>query len=112
MPYSREQWVLGALQELSVVGAGQTPSAEDAKTVDDRIQSVISDLSIRAVWSIGNPDSIDDQAYNHLCIILAQAVASQFGIAPDEMARVMAEGRLKELRRPVDAGDPIRALYF
>lgn len=112
--YSREQLVLGALQELGVVGSGQTPEAEDAKAVDDRINSVMADLAKRNVWVWGDPDQIDDAAYNHLVMIMANTtgISRQFGVAADDAARVYAEDRLKELRMVQDAGDPIRAEYF
>lgn len=48
---SREQLVARALQELSVVGAGQAPSAEDAKTVDDEVGPLMSDLALRRVYA-------------------------------------------------------------
>lgn len=114
MAYSREQLVLGALKELGVVGAGQTASAEDAQTIDERINAVMADLAKRNVWVWGDPDQIDDAAYNHLVTILANSVgiARQFGLPSDDTVRIYAETRLKELRAVQDAGDPIVAEYF
>lgn len=112
MAYTREQWVNGALQELGVVGAGQTASAEDAKAVDDRIPSVMDDLAIRSVWVVGDPDQIDAAAYNHLVLILAQAVARQFGMAPSEEIRLLSEARLRHLRAEDLSGQAQQANYY
>lgn len=110
--YSREQLVSLALEELGVIGAGQTAEAEDAKRVDDKVNSVMSDLAKRTVWTWGDPDQIDDEAALHLAVILANASARSFGKSSDETVRLMAEGRLKELAEYIDAGDPIPAVYY
>lgn len=112
MAYSREKLILLALEELGVPGAGQTPSAEDKKTVDDKLNSVMDDLALRNIYVWGDPDSIEDAAAIHLAKIMAHASARSFGQAQDEAARLYAEGRLRELRPYVDAGDPVRAEYF
>lgn len=110
--YTREQWILGALQELGVVGAGQSASAEDAKTVSDRIDSLIADLAIRSVWIVGSTDHIDAEAFNHLCILLAQVVAGQFGQQGDESVRLLAEARLRHLKQQDLSGQPQQTDYF
>lgn len=112
MSYTREEWVNGALEELGVVGSGQEASAEDAQTVDRHVNSVINDLVTRSVWSIGDPDTIDDGAYNHLCVILAQVVARKFGQEPSEQARLMAENRLRELGAETLSYQPLAVDYF
>lgn len=109
---SREQLVARALQELGVVGAGQAPAAEDAKTVNDEIGPLMSDLALRRVYAYGDPDQIADEHFVHLAVLLANSVAVSFGLAQDETKRLMAEGRLRDLRSVRDAGDPIRAEYF
>jgi len=109
---TREQLVLRALRELGVPGAGQMPSAEDAQVVDGEIAPIMADLSLRNVWSWGDPDRIDDAAAVHLAIIIANSVANQFGKDRDETKRLMAEVRLRELDNAEDAGDPIPANYF
>jgi hypothetical protein len=109
---SREQLVLRALRELRVVGAGQSASAEDAQAVDDDVEPVLSDLAARNVWQWGDPDQIDEAAAVHIAVILANSVAGQFGQPSDEIKRLSAEARLKELDSVTDAGDPINANYF
>lgn len=112
MPYSRENLVLLALEELGVPGAGQTPSAEDKATIDNKLNSVMDDLAQRNIYVWGDPDQIEDAAAIHIAKIMAHASARSFGQAADEAARLYSEARLKELRPYIDAGDPIPALYF
>lgn len=112
MAYSREALVLLALEELGVPGAGQTPSAEDKDTIDRKLNSVMDDLAMRNVWVWGDPDQIEDAAAIHLAKIMAHASARSFGQAPNEADRLYSEGRLRELRPYIDAGDPIVGEYF
>lgn len=112
MSYSREALVLLALEELGVPGAGQTPSAEDKATVDNKLNSVMDDLAQRNIYVWGNPDETDDASAVHFAVCLAQACCREFGQPKDEGVRLLAEARLMELRPYIDAGDPIHADYF
>jgi len=109
---SREQLVTRALQKLKVLAAGQTPSAEDAKAVDDEIVPVLSDLSKRDIYPFGDPDKIEDDAFVHLAAILANSVAGDFGRDADENVRLMAEARLRELYAETLSGQPLQVDYF
>lgn len=109
---SREELVKRALQELKVVAAGQTPSAEDAKTVDDEIVPVLSDLSKRNVYPFGDPDQIEDDAFVHIAIILGNSVAGSFGQPYDDGLRLMAESRLRQLYVEQLSGQPVVVEYF
>lgn len=109
---TREELVKRALQEIRVVAAGQTPSAEDAKTVDDEIVPVLSDLSKRNVYPFGDPDQIEDDAFVHLAIILGNSVASSFGQPYDDSLRLFAESRLRQLYAEQLSGQPVVVNYF
>lgn len=109
---SREQLVKQALKEIRVVAAGQTPSAEDAQTVDDVVVPVLSDLSKRNVYPFGDPDQIEDDAFVHLAVILGNSVAGQFGQASDEAVRLLAESRLRQLYAEQLSGQPVVVDYF
>ncbi len=106
MAYSREQLVLLALEELGVPGAGQTPSAEDKATVDNKLNSVMDDLALRGIYTWGDPDQTEDAAAIHLAVIMAQASARSFGQMSDESRRLMAESRLSGLRQTILSGQP------
>lgn len=109
---SREQLVKQALKEIKVVAAGQTPSAEDAQTVDDVVVPVLSDLSKRKVYPFGDPDQIEDDAFVHLAIILGNQVAGQFGQASDDAVRLASEARLRQLYAEQLSGQPVQVEYF
>lgn len=109
---SREQLVNRALQKLRVLGAGQTASAEDYKVVDDVVEPVLSELSTRSVYGYGNPDKIEDDAFEHLATCVAQATAPDFGLEPDEGLRLMAETRLREISAQTLSYQPARTEYF
>jgi hypothetical protein len=109
---SRQQLVNRALEELGVVGAGQPASAEDYAVVNAAIESVMSDLATRDIWQWGNPDEYDEDAFEHLAVLLANAKARPFGKAPDEQVRLLAERRLRQLR-PYDlSGQAQTTDYF
>ena len=112
MTYSRQALVTLALKELGVVGAGQQPAAEDYATVDDLLDSVMADLAQRNIYSWGDPDQTEDAAAIHLTVVLAQASARSFGEAKDENARLLAEGRLRELKQSYLTGQAQRTEYY
>jgi hypothetical protein len=110
MAYSREQLVLLALDEHGIPGAGQTPSAEDKKFVDDRLDSVMADLAQRNIYTWGDVDAIDDAAAIHLAKILA--VASPIGNPIPESERLLAESRLRALNQVILSGQPQTIEWF
>lgn len=112
MSRSREQLVARALNRLGVIGSGQIPEAEDAKVVDDVIEPILSDLATRDIWQWGDPDVIDDDAFEHLAKLLANAVARNFGAQEDEQQRLLVEARLRELKPVFLSGQPQQTEYF
>jgi hypothetical protein len=88
---SRQALVKRALRKLKVLAAGQTPSAEDAKLVDDEIE---------------------DDAFVHLAEILANSVAGDFVRDSDENVRLMAEARLRELYAETLSGQTLKVEYY
>lgn len=112
MTHTREQLATRALNKLGVVGAGQTAAAEDLAVVDDSLDSIMSDLATRGVWVWGDPDAIDDDAFEHLAVILANANATEFGEPEDEQKRLMAEARLRQLQVTFLSGQPLAVDYY
>lgn len=109
---SRQQLILRALQELKVVGAGQSAAAEDAEVIDDEIEPVMADLAARDIWQWGDGDRIADEAFVHLARILANSRAGEFGMQSDENVRFAAEARLRQISRAQLSGQPQTADYF
>lgn len=112
MTKSREDLVLRALQKLKVVAAGQQPSAEDAQVVDDMVEPTLAELSVRNIYAYGDPDQIEDECYESLATILAQACAEDFGVAGDDGKRIRAENRLREIGAETLSGQPLKVDYY
>ena len=109
---SREELVRRALRELGVPGAGQQPSAEDVRAVEQDIDTVLRSLAVRGVYLHGDTDAIDDEAFVPLAVLLAASVARQFGASRDPAAIAMAEQELRVLRPAPVSDEPVKAWYF
>lgn len=109
---SRQALVNRALEELGVAGAGQTASAEDYDVINEAVEPVMSDLGTRDIWQWGDPDEYDEDAFEHLAVLLANAKARPFGKEPSEETRLRAESRLRQLRLYDLSGQAQTAEYF
>lgn len=109
---TRQELINRALEELGVISAGQTASAEDVAVIENEIDAVMSDLSTRDVYQWGDPDEFDNDAFIHLALILANSKARVFGVAYDEGVRLRCEGRLRQLQPAVLSGQAQQADYF
>lgn len=112
MTKSREDLTTRVLEELGVLAAGQTPSAEDSQTIDLEIDPVLQDLASRGVYTYGDSDSIEDDAFVHLAVLIANSKARVFGLAPSEETRLMAERRLRALHTALLSGQPQDVTWF
>jgi len=117
MTQTREALVKRALNKLGVIGAGQVASAEDATAVDDTVDPVMADLATRDIYAWGDPDQIENDAFEHLADCLAVANATDYGksefdgVTP-EQKRLMAEGRLRQLNLIFLSGQPLAVDYY
>lgn len=112
MTQTRKDLVARALKKLGAIGAGQAPSTEDAADVDASLESIMADLAKREKYVWGDPDQIDDEAFEHLAEIVANANARVFGKEPDENIRLVAEARLVALQPYLLSGQPQTTEYF
>jgi hypothetical protein len=112
MSKTRIELVNRALSELGVVGAGQTAAAEDFEVIDQAVPPVMGDLATRDIWVWGDPDAYDDDAFDHLAVLLANARARAFGAPPDEQKRLLAEARLRGLKPTILSGRTQEIEYF
>lgn len=112
MTKTRAELVTEALKELGAVGAGQAPAAEDQQTIDQVVEPVLADLAQRNIYSFGDINSIEDEAFLHLAKILANEKARSFGQEPDEGKRLLSEKRLRELQPVVLSGQPQQVDYY
>lgn len=109
---TREDLVKRALQKLHVLAAGQAASAEDNQLVDDALGPVLSSLSSRNIYPYGDPDQIEEDAFEHLADLLAYATAGDFGRTPDRAKRIEAETLLREISAETLSYQPAKAEYF
>jgi hypothetical protein len=112
MSKTRQELIERALLEVGVLAAGQTPSAEDSLVIDQAISPVMSDLATRDIYTWGDPDVFEDDAFEHLGVLLANSRAPTFGMPRDENTRFMCEARLKQLRLAILSGSRQTAEYF
>lgn len=109
---SREDLVNRALRKLGALPAGQSAEPEDYQAVNGTVESVLSDLASRDIWQWGDPDQIDEDAFEHLAGLLAQANAMDFGVAEDEQKKQLLESRLRQLSLTFLSGEPQRVEYY
>lgn len=95
-----------------MVGAGQTAAAEDTAVIDEAIEPVMSDLATRDIYAWGDPDEYDEDAFEHLAVLLANAKSRPYGIPPNEEVRLLAESRLRQLNLYVLSGQPQATEYY
>lgn len=112
MSKTREELVERVLIELGVASAGQVANAEDSAIIDAAIEPVLSDLSARGIYSFGDPDSYDDEAFDQLAMCIANSRAKAFGGQYSEETRRVAESRLRLLTQVYLSGQPVRVEYF
>lgn len=109
---SREQLIRRALQELNVLAAGQAPSAEDTQVVSNEIDPVLSDLAKRGIYPSSGSDQVEDDAFVHVAVILANSVAGSFGATSSDDVRLQAERRLRMLLAEALSYQPLQVDYF
>lgn len=112
MTKSRQELIDRALEELGVISAGQTASAEDVAVIENEIDVVMSDLSTRDVYQWGDPDEFDNDAFIHLALILANSKARPFGVPYDDNLRLRCEARLRQLQPILLSGQPQSVDYY
>jgi hypothetical protein len=109
---SKQELIDRVLVELGVIGAGQTAAAEDVALITSEIEPVMSDLATRNIYSWGDPDEYDEDAFIHLAKITANSLARAYGIEPDDGKRLYAESRLRLLQTVVLSGQNQSVEYY
>lgn len=83
--YTQDQLVDEAIRKLMVVGAGQSPDAEDQELVDGKVAALIDQLSADGICTISDPDAIPGEWFDAVASLLANLCAPDFGkpFSPD-----------------------------
>jgi hypothetical protein len=100
------------LLHLTVLGAGETASAEDATLVDDAIDGENAVLQALGVSTWGT-DAIPDEVAEPLKRYMAGRLASSFGKGDGEALAQIALGDLRSITAVLDStGEPVPSVYF
>ena len=76
---TKQQLVERALQILNVLGAGQSPSAEDAQTVGDMVSPMFDFLNASGLIAVAHEDLIEASVFEPLARLLSAEAAPTFG---------------------------------
>jgi hypothetical protein len=114
--YSRLDLISRALRELKALAAGQTPSPEDSKTIQESLSGVQEYLEAAGVGTI-DFENVDPADFLALAHVVAFANAGPFQLAGQELSDLAAlsergEKRLRRVREGDFAYAPVRADYF
>lgn len=91
-----------AATELGIIGSGQSLSAEDADTLDNYIDPLVLDLSIRGIVYIGDTDAVESEFFLPLAKLLGNEAAVSFGKQRNDGLREFEEERLRVLTQRRD----------
>ncbi|BAQ43971.1 hypothetical protein [Methylobacterium aquaticum] len=106
---TRQDLIALVLENLGVLAAGQSASAEDREAVNRRIDPKLRELERREVFAGLNADVLDDAVFLYVGDIIAAACRTPFGITgakSDQLAKAAgeAEAMLKSMARQFNAG--------
>lgn len=110
---TRAELVVMALEDLLVVGSGQSPEDEDVEKVDSRVDGLFDDLATREVVYIPNEDEIPAAFCETLSELLANACAPVFGkVKMTQQQREAVESRLKAIVATRPTYEVLKVDYF
>jgi hypothetical protein len=117
MSRSRADLVGKALDVLGISAVGQTVDADTAKIIDDDIDTVLKSLAARELVYVPNPDSVPDEIFIQVAILVADSNKQNFGLQQDELdklsASVMtAESQIREIVRGRPTYERLRNEYY
>lgn len=109
---TQDQLVDEAIRKLMVVGAGQSPDAEDQDLVDAKVAPLIDQLSADGICTISDPDHIPGEWFDAVASLLANLCAPDFGkpFSPD--VRAYYEQGLLRTNMVQPTYEALRADYF
>ena len=91
---------------------GQTPSAEDADTIDGYIDDEVSELNADGTIYISDPDELDDGLFVTFCKLVANAAAEEFGAQSNEQVAQQLRNRIRVIARQQPGYGPQEVEFF
>jgi hypothetical protein len=109
---TREQLVNEALKNLQAVGAGQSAAAEDYDEVDDKVESLVAQLSVDEVCDVTDLSEIPAEWFDALAELLANSCATKFGQQYSADKKMHFEKMLRRATAPRATLEVLRTDYF
>lgn len=78
---TRAELIQAALEEIKVLAAGQSPSAEDSDKVERALEPLLAELSAREIVYVADSNEIPMAVFGPLSRRLGAEVAGAFGAA-------------------------------
>lgn len=105
MAKTQAELVLAIAENLGVVAAGQSVSAEDNDVIVRRLEPKNEELNARAICYIPDLDDIDDAFFLPFAAVMAAELAGAFGIIGSQKQALNAEAikgeaALRDVVRP------------
>lgn len=110
--YTQDELVDEAIRKLMVVGAGQSPDAEDQELVDGKVPALIDQLSADGYCTISDPDAIPGEWFDSVASLLANLCAPDFGKSFSLDVKKYYEGRLTRINAVGPTRQRLEAEYF
>lgn len=86
--------------------------AENADATDSKVDTLFATLSARNIYTVGDDEEIDLQAFEPLAAVLADLVAPRFGRARDPVTVGLAERTLIQIGVSQPTYEPLVVNYF
>lgn len=93
-------------------GSGQDADPEDFNSVNELVEPLFDELSELGIYTVGDPDEIENAAFRSLAWFLADASSDRFSkeIPPARLAK--AENTLRQLNAETFSYQTAKNLYF
>lgn len=112
MSKNRDELVNDALEILLIKETGQAAEDEDYTIVDNYVDGLIDELSVRELCNEIDVTEIDDVLFRYVSILLANTVSFKFGVPSDQAAVDMAEKRLRQISEANVTDKTVQQDYF
>lgn len=109
---TRNQLINKALENLHVIGTGQSAEADDHAKMDEVVDPLLEQLAVDEVVEIANPDEIPNAIFLPLAELLANAAASGFSQDYDPNKKMVFEAVIRRLTASRATGETLRTVYY
>lgn len=109
---TRAELVAAALANLGALSAGQSPSDEDASTVDAHVDTVLASLSSKGVVTINDDEAIPEEVFGGIADWLTEKAAPNYGRPTSPQAQLHAEVEIRKAIYGRPTREPLTVDYF